>query len=122
MIDLFLQIWKKGAESIRSRNSWRLRPALDVRVCLHALWQHHSAMDYAALSTVSFEQRAAHPWILCMALRQHRYPILLGPFMGAIHCSDWILSRHPNATICTAILNGGPPPRGPPHSIFSGFV
>ena len=81
---------KKGAESIRSRNGWRLRPALDGRVCLHALWQPHSAMDYAALSAVSFEQRAAHPWILCMALRQHRYPILLGPFMRAIHCSDWI--------------------------------
>jgi hypothetical protein len=47
-------------------------------------------MEDAALSTVSFEQRAAHPWILCMALRQHRYPILLEPFMGAIHCSDWI--------------------------------
>jgi len=47
-------------------------------------------MDYAALSTVSFEQRTAHPWILCMALRQHRYSILLRPFMRAIQCSDWI--------------------------------
>ena len=91
MIDLFSQILGRRTRSQFVRAT--------VGVCV-LLWMVGSVSTlYGSLTpqwttphcpAVSFEQRAAHPWILCMALRQHRYPILLGPFMRAIHCSDWI--------------------------------
>jgi hypothetical protein len=50
-------------------------------------------MDDASLSTISFEQRTAHPWILRMALRQYRHTILYWPVMAAIHYPDRIPLR-----------------------------
>ena len=43
--------------------------ALAGRVRLHSVRKPHAAMDDAPLSTISLERCAAHPWLLCMALR-----------------------------------------------------
>jgi hypothetical protein len=75
---------KDQASAILSRNRGPLCSALAGRVCLHSVWKPHPAMDDAPLPTISFDQRKAQPWILCLALRQHRNPIYFRQILAAL--------------------------------------
>jgi hypothetical protein len=45
-------------------------------------------MDDAPLPAIPFERSSTQPWILCLALRQHRNPIYFRQILAALSDSD----------------------------------